>query len=381
MERRNSSKSSRSLKWFGRKDSTSTKLTPEQKRRTRITTMSDPTRAITEEEPFAVSQAKTGEGIRTYQHKDIYGNPILEPDLSNPTRSRWERPLETIRSFEAQINRDLQRQSAFSAVDAVDNMDQSQRQVQHNPGPFDSSLYHRNNGAQRYAPVDAYRSHNGYYQHRQMSQDRYPPVEQVPPMPQSNGYGHYPDHQISKMHHVPRRPADAYHNFGPPGTPGSGQDHYNYNSDLNNSESSSFGSNITPANDYDMQFSFNDNMPSLQLGASQQLDGQGYDPGSGTSRNASPRVVGVSSNPYLNNGGYGNQSNNPFMNQEHSYAGDQQNGSFNGESAGQNGMNGQQSPFSQAAQPTTALSSPPAGPVNGTPAPKKKGFLQRISRG
>ena len=52
-------------------------------------------------------------------------------------------------------------------ADTVDNMDQTQKQVQHNPGPFDSSLYHRNNGAQRYAPVDAYKSHDdqGYRHH------------------------------------------------------------------------------------------------------------------------------------------------------------------------------------------------------------------------
>lgn len=33
--------------------------------------------------------------------KDVYGNDITEPDLSNPTRSRHERPLDTIRQFES----------------------------------------------------------------------------------------------------------------------------------------------------------------------------------------------------------------------------------------------------------------------------------------
>ncbi|CCG81936.1 Putative uncharacterized protein [Taphrina deformans PYCC 5710] len=36
-----------------------------------------------------------------YLSKDVYGHPIAEPDLSNPTRSRHERPLDTIRAFEA----------------------------------------------------------------------------------------------------------------------------------------------------------------------------------------------------------------------------------------------------------------------------------------
>lgn len=35
------------------------------------------------------------------QHKDYSGNPITDPDLSNPTRHRYERPLDTIRAFEA----------------------------------------------------------------------------------------------------------------------------------------------------------------------------------------------------------------------------------------------------------------------------------------
>lgn len=36
---------------------------------------------------------------------DIYGNPISDPDLSNPTRMRDERPLDTIRGFEYLIYR------------------------------------------------------------------------------------------------------------------------------------------------------------------------------------------------------------------------------------------------------------------------------------
>jgi hypothetical protein len=59
--------------------------------------------------------------LRSLQHKDQYGNVIsmffdpflmeysnvltvADPDLSNPTRPRFERPLDTIRSFEAAID-------------------------------------------------------------------------------------------------------------------------------------------------------------------------------------------------------------------------------------------------------------------------------------
>jgi hypothetical protein len=36
-----------------------------------------------------------------------------DPDLSNPTRNRWERPLDTIRSFEAAIEGDYARRSMY----------------------------------------------------------------------------------------------------------------------------------------------------------------------------------------------------------------------------------------------------------------------------
>lgn len=38
--------------------------------------------------------------------RDIFGNPILQPDMSNPTRNRDERPLDTIRGFEYAITGD-----------------------------------------------------------------------------------------------------------------------------------------------------------------------------------------------------------------------------------------------------------------------------------
>ncbi|KAF4122597.1 hypothetical protein GMORB2_6904 [Geosmithia morbida] len=67
----------------------------------------DPTLAMSEAEPSVIA-TMSGESslgsLRGIQHKDAYGNPIADPDLSNPTRNRWERPLDTIRSFEAAID-------------------------------------------------------------------------------------------------------------------------------------------------------------------------------------------------------------------------------------------------------------------------------------
>jgi hypothetical protein len=72
----------------------------------------------------------TIESLRNVQHKDVNGNPIsktfcsvrglteannrvADPDLSNPTRPRMERPLDTIRSFERAIDSGYKRRSSM----------------------------------------------------------------------------------------------------------------------------------------------------------------------------------------------------------------------------------------------------------------------------
>ncbi|KAJ6028911.1 uncharacterized protein N7446_011749 [Penicillium canescens] len=67
----------------------------------------DPNMALYEEQPIAVNtQPGTRDtfSLRSIQHKDREGKIITDPDLSNPTRSRLERPLDTIRSFDAAID-------------------------------------------------------------------------------------------------------------------------------------------------------------------------------------------------------------------------------------------------------------------------------------
>ncbi|KAI9376311.1 hypothetical protein BJX61DRAFT_419597 [Aspergillus egyptiacus] len=76
--------------------------TAEEKARRSLHTKADPMIAMNEDQPNLVAFEKsTLSSLRDIQHKDQYGNPITDPDLSNPTRPRFERPLETIRSFEA----------------------------------------------------------------------------------------------------------------------------------------------------------------------------------------------------------------------------------------------------------------------------------------
>lgn len=68
-------------------------------------THADPLRAMNEMQPSAMALEKSNlESLRSIVHKDRFGNPITDPDPSNPTRHRLERPLDTIRSFEAAID-------------------------------------------------------------------------------------------------------------------------------------------------------------------------------------------------------------------------------------------------------------------------------------
>lgn len=87
-----------------------TKLTAEDEKRmkTRSQNLHDPIlNAVNEAQPFEEMNthnrnSSIGNGILS----DIFGNQIVNPDVSNPTRSRDERPLDTIRGFEYSITGD-----------------------------------------------------------------------------------------------------------------------------------------------------------------------------------------------------------------------------------------------------------------------------------
>ncbi|KAI1846850.1 hypothetical protein JX265_004820 [Neoarthrinium moseri] len=82
--------------------------THEEKESKRLHSKADPTLAMQEAEPSAVARAAVDfdekPPLSSLQHKDLNGVVIAEPDRSNPTRSKWERPLDTIRSFEAALD-------------------------------------------------------------------------------------------------------------------------------------------------------------------------------------------------------------------------------------------------------------------------------------
>lgn len=84
----------------------------------------------------------------------------VDPDLSNPTRSRWERPLDTIRSFEAAIDGEYKRRAQSMRADQTDIMSgyNSRRSSYYGGGGHDQN---------RFSQV------SGYYGNRQPMRDSY----------------------------------------------------------------------------------------------------------------------------------------------------------------------------------------------------------------
>ncbi|BCR92254.1 DUF2406 domain-containing protein [Aspergillus chevalieri] len=70
-----------------------------------LSSKADPNTALNEHQPMANIGSVSTFSLRSIQHTDHEGRLITEPDLSNPTRHRFERPLDTIRNFEAAIDR------------------------------------------------------------------------------------------------------------------------------------------------------------------------------------------------------------------------------------------------------------------------------------
>lgn len=71
--------------------------------------------AVNEAQPFEQAADAFHDGMNRksyFSHdgsqilRDVFGQPIVQPDVSNPTRSRDERPLDTIRGFEYSVSGD-----------------------------------------------------------------------------------------------------------------------------------------------------------------------------------------------------------------------------------------------------------------------------------
>ncbi|KAH0562280.1 hypothetical protein GP486_003025 [Trichoglossum hirsutum] len=173
--------------------------TTRDKQRTRFGITQDPTRAISEDEPFAVSQRNAND-LRALPHKDQYGNLIVEPDRSNPTRPRWERPLDTIRSFEAAIDNEYRRKS-YGRADSYENTNgggYSRRSSYYAPSNYSNTRGLQDSGYYGSRPTLAQpesfgESHNSigaHYQNRPRFGQR---VNTEPPVgAYSNGQNVYP---------------------------------------------------------------------------------------------------------------------------------------------------------------------------------------------
>ncbi|CCF57834.1 hypothetical protein KAFR_0D01870 [Kazachstania africana CBS 2517] len=96
------------------------KVSKEDAERLKIRTASvhDPIlEAVQEAQPFEQAADTFNENLKKrsffatedgqfVQPRDVFGQPIDVPDVSNPTRSRDERPLDTIRGFEYAVSGD-----------------------------------------------------------------------------------------------------------------------------------------------------------------------------------------------------------------------------------------------------------------------------------
>ncbi|KAE8355911.1 hypothetical protein BDV28DRAFT_128093 [Aspergillus coremiiformis] len=71
-----------------------------------LSSKADPNAALNEDQPIANAVGATSlVSLRSMQHRDAKGEVITDPDRSNPTRPRLERPLDTIRGFHAAMER------------------------------------------------------------------------------------------------------------------------------------------------------------------------------------------------------------------------------------------------------------------------------------
>lgn len=156
----------------------------EEKEAHKMHSKADPTKAINEAQPAAWShESTTIEPLRAVQHKDVNGNIITDPDASNPTRSRLERPLDTIRAFEAAIDRSYSRRP-MSRADSTQILNPRQRHSSYHPGP----------GVQQRGPVDS----GGYYGNRMGSRpDSYIDTNGNSPVHNNHGRRFGPGHRVS----------------------------------------------------------------------------------------------------------------------------------------------------------------------------------------
>ncbi|EPE29675.1 hypothetical protein GLAREA_00835 [Glarea lozoyensis ATCC 20868] len=191
-----------------------------EKEANRLHSKADPSMALSEAEPSEIANdfRSSLQSIRGIQHRDSQGIPIADPDRSNPTRNRWERPLDTIRAFEAAIDgnyrksyihsdsSDIQsnynRRSSYYGGTQVSHDDRPRyipnagRSMSYTPRPESTYGYNRPGRESYYGsgdgtPYNAAGPSNGYYPNRA----RYPRTASEPQF--NNGVYPSPGNQQS----------------------------------------------------------------------------------------------------------------------------------------------------------------------------------------
>ncbi|OTA86759.1 hypothetical protein M434DRAFT_15690 [Hypoxylon sp. CO27-5] len=266
--------------------------TSAEKEARRLHGKTDPTLALTESEPAMEAQSKGGINpisLRSLQHKDIYGNPITDPDRSNPTRSRSERPLDTIRAFEAAIDGAYNNRRSMYRSDSESVANWSRRGSYYgNNGPrFPQESYYggRSNSAFRpestmmdprqsammNGPRDSYYDgfdggpYGGYNNGGASARNR---PSRMQPDPYMNGRG-VPDRNVYPMPNNHR----SYETVASGSGSGSMGEPAGYQTDPTSSDNSSIDRRSPPKrqepiNDYGISFGQTPQTPTLGLGPS-----------------------------------------------------------------------------------------------------------------
>ncbi|KAH8177601.1 Protein of unknown function DUF2406 [Sarocladium implicatum] len=268
--------SQKSHKSSGSKDHTYHE-THEEKEAKRLHSKADPSLAISEAEPSVVAMTQSSLApLRSVQHRDAQGNPIADPDKSNPTRSRWERPLDTIRSFEAAIDGGYSRKSMHRSD--TDSVAQWNRRSTFTPAPqprFQRDSYYSQrpvsyrpeyggyDGASPMTARNSYYDQQGGYggPHGQGSYHQ-GPYQQGPPrrMSRAQTDPHF-QHQGREQHVYPMPHNDRSYETVTSAAASGNSDHAGYQTDPTSSDNSSIERRSPakraeqPPNDYGIGFS------------------------------------------------------------------------------------------------------------------------------
>ncbi|KIW83476.1 hypothetical protein AYO21_04796 [Fonsecaea monophora] len=253
-------------------------LTETSRDKKRLNTKADPSKAITEATPVEQAQeASTVDDLRKMLHKDNEGNVITDPDRSNPTRHRLERPLDTIRAFNAAAEGTTSRRTSMNSRPGS--------QVGWNGDMNRRTSYYSNNGYSpqrpRMSPAGGYYRNSSYGFGPQSAVEESPGSSQMfarPPMRQQT-YPYPGSHQNGN----PNGHQNGYHNGESPvsyhsyhqsyETMTSGSEEYGKSTNPS-SQNSSFDQlhqlrtkpeDFTPENPYANEIKFNQVSPTKPL--------------------------------------------------------------------------------------------------------------------